>query len=263
MKVQINKNKSIGKVLYIIEGSTTEPNLLHKLFTDIFDYQVEMNVRGKGYHKYNSKINPYSQVFVLNAENSNIKYIAKDNEFLNNLFVELVETYGFDVDNSAIFYLFDRDRQSNTDSALIETLLETLTNSRDNPNYYRQGLLLLSYPAIESFVLSNFTDNSFTFQIDTGKNLKRYLHEHKIDQSKITEETLMHAAKELMNAFSVMGVTDYDLDNFGVTNRAVYDYSEAAYAKEKLYHCLSLLCVSLLDLGLIEVENEIGIDKEV
>jgi len=178
MKVQINKNKSIGKVLYIIEGSTTEPYLLHKLFTDIFDYQVEMNVRGKGYRKYNSKVNPYSQVFVLTAENSNIKYIAKDNEFLNNLFVELVETYGFDVDNSAISYLFDRDRQSNTDSALIETLLETLTNSQDNPNYYRQGLLLLSYPAIESFVLSNFTDNSFTFQIDIGKKLKRYLHDH-------------------------------------------------------------------------------------
>jgi len=151
MNITLNKDKSIGKVLYIVEGGKTEPYILHKLFTKVFDYQVEMIIRDKGYHKYNSKENATSQVFIINAEESNIKNIDKDNEFLDNLFRELIENYDFDIDNSAIFYLFDRDNQSNTDSEMIRNLISSLTNSRENKNYLRQGLLLLSYPSIESF----------------------------------------------------------------------------------------------------------------
>ena len=91
MNIKINKDKSIGKVIFIVEGGKTEPFILHRIFTKIFDYQMEMEIRDKGYRKYNSKDNPLSQVFVLNAEESNIKYIAKDNEYLNNLFVRLIE----------------------------------------------------------------------------------------------------------------------------------------------------------------------------
>ncbi|WP_303797281.1 hypothetical protein [Ruminococcus flavefaciens] len=74
--------------------------------------------------------------------------------FLDNLFKELIEKYDFDIDNAAIFYIYDRDDRSNTDNAFIENLLSKLGNSRDNPDYGRQGLLLLSYPSIESFTLS-------------------------------------------------------------------------------------------------------------
>lgn len=81
MSVQINRDKSIGKVLYIIEGVKTEPIILHHIFCNILDYQMETILRNKGYHKYNSKDNPFSQVVVVNAEESNIKYIAKDNDF--------------------------------------------------------------------------------------------------------------------------------------------------------------------------------------
>ena len=38
----------------------------------------------------------------------------------------------------------------------INKMISTLGNARDNGGYDRQGLLLLSYPAIESFTLSNF-----------------------------------------------------------------------------------------------------------
>ena len=91
MNITLNKDKSIGKVLYIVEGGKTEPYILHKLFTKVFDYQVEMIIRDKGYRKYNSKENATSQVFIINAEESNIQYIKKDNQFLNSLFAELIE----------------------------------------------------------------------------------------------------------------------------------------------------------------------------
>lgn len=87
MNVRINKEKSIGKVLYIVEGNKTEALILYYIFCKIYDYQFESILRGKGYHKYNSKENIMSQVFVINTEESNIKTIDKDNDFLNNLYI--------------------------------------------------------------------------------------------------------------------------------------------------------------------------------
>ena len=55
MNVRINKEKSIGKVLYIVEGNKTEALILYYIFCKIYDYQFESILRGKGYHKYNSK----------------------------------------------------------------------------------------------------------------------------------------------------------------------------------------------------------------
>ncbi len=253
MNIALNKNKSIGKVLYIVEGGKTEPYILHKLFTQVFDYQVEMIIRDKGYHKYNSKENSTSQVFVINAEESNIKNIDKNNAFLDNLFRELIEKYDFDIDNSAIFYLFDRDNQSNTDAQMIERLISSLTNSRENRHYLRQGLLLLSYPSIESFTLSNFHNNSFSERFKLGDDLKGYLHSQNINHQNITEQTLISAANELFNAFSNMNIVDYDIDNFENCNMDIFHYEELAFSKEELYHALSLVCISLIDLGLIEI----------
>lgn len=253
MSIILNKNKSIGKVLYIVEGGKTEPYILHKLFTKVFDYQVEMIIRNKGYHKYNSKENPTSQVFVINAEESNIKNIDKDNEFLDNLFRELIENYDFDIDNSAMFYLFDRDNQSNTNGQMIERLIGTLTNSRENKNFLRQGLLLLSYPSIESFTLSNFHKDSFSEKFKIGDDLKTFLHDKGINHQKITEDTLISATEELFKSFSAIGIDNYDIDNFGDCNMDIFNYEENVFSKEKLYQALSLVCISLIDLGLIEI----------
>lgn len=255
MNILLNKEKSIGKVLYIVEGGKTEPYILHKLFTKIFNYQVEMIIRDKGYRKYNSKEHLTSKVFVINAEESNIKNIDKDNEFLNRLFGELIENYDFDIDNSAIYYLFDRDNKSNTDTKLIEKLITSLKNSRENANYLRQGLLLLSYPSIESFTLSNFKENSFCEKFATGDRLKTYLHKKRINHQNITEQTLVTAAKELFKAFQFMNIDNYDIDNFSACNMDIFNYEEESFSKESMYQALSLVCISLIDLGLIEIEQ--------
>lgn len=255
MNIRLNKRKSIGKVLYIVEGSKTEPNILYSIFVKIFDYQFERILRDKGYHKYNSKENPYSQVFVINAEESNIKNIAKDNLFLDNLFAELIENYDFDVDNAAIYYIFDRDNQSNTDTKFIESMLSVLANSRDNSGYDRQGLLLLSYPAIESFILSCFQQDSFQKKFNTGNSLKQYLYQCKTDYKKITEDILVQAVQELCYALKMLDIGELDIDDFSKQNREIYQYEECSYDKEGLYQALSLLCISLLDLGLIEIEK--------
>lgn len=255
MNIELNKGKSIGKVLYIVEGEKTEPYILHKLFTKVFDYQFETITRNKGYRKYNSKENATSQVFVINAEESNIKYIEKDNEFLNNLFKELIENYDFDIDNAAIFYIFDRDNQSNTNADMIKDLIKSLANSRENKDFLRQGLLLLSYPSIESFTLSNFQRDSFSRKFRIGDDLKHFIHESKMNHQNITENTLLAATEELFNALKVMKIENFDIDNFENCNMNIFDYEESVFDTEQVYRALSLICVSLIDLGLLDIED--------
>ncbi len=153
-----------------------------------------------------------------------------------------------------MFYLFDRDNQSNTDAQMIEKLISSLTNSRENKNFLRQGLLLLSYPSIESFTLSNFCEDSFSEKFKIGDDLKSFLHEKNINHQNITEDTLVAATNELFKAFSVMGINNYDIDNFGDYNMDIFNYEEKEFASDAVYRALSLVCISLIDLGLLETE---------
>ena len=253
--ISINKNKSIGKVLYIVEGVKTEPYLLDHIFGEIFDYQVETALRGRNYRKYRSKDNPLSRVFVINTEQSNTKYINDPNDYLDNLFVELITKHQFDVDNSAIYYLFDRDDHSNNNPSLIEELIKKLINARSNPGFDRQGMLLLSYPSVESFTLSNFVVNSINQSFDTGKELKRYLNTNKINQKSINEESLQFAVSELIRSLQIINNCKYNLDDFSQCNKDVFDFEEDYKKNSNVYKALSLLTISLLDLGLIEISE--------
>lgn len=243
MKISINKNRSLGKVLYIVEGVKTEPFLFDHIFGKLFGYRIEMSLRGKDYRKYRLKDNPLSRVFVINTEQSNIKYINDPNDYLDELFTELITEYSFDVDNAAIYYLFDRDDHSNTDSKLIKQLLSRLINSRNNPGFDRQGMLLLSYPSIESFTLSNFACDSMKNGFDTGKLLKQYLNDNKINHRKIDDETLELAVKELMNALQIINGCKFDLDDFSECNNDVFDFEEAYKSQNDVYRALSLFAI--------------------
>lgn len=254
-KLVINKDKNIGQVVFIVEGASTEFYILHKIFTRIFDYQYEAIKRNKPYKKYNSKVNPLSRVIVINTEESNIKFIDKDNDYLNNLFEELIDSYKVDINNAAIYYVFDRDVHSNTDSKFVEDLICKLRNSRENDNYYMQGLLLLSYPAIESFTLSNFDDNSYEKEFGTGDELKHYLHEQKMFQGRINEESIIRSVEQFELAMKEFGIESYDVDDFFETNMSVFECQEKFYSQQGRYKVLSLLCVAFLDLQLIEFER--------
>ncbi|MBR6513682.1 MAG: hypothetical protein IKT46_02490 [Clostridia bacterium] len=255
MRITLNKDKNIGKVLYIVEGSKTEKFLLWKIFANIFDYQVEAITRSHPYQIFNRKDNPYSKVFVINAAESNIKNIEKDDEFLNNLFIELIENYDFDIDNAAIYYLFDRDAESNTDPIFIKNLLNTLTNSRENEENYRQGILLLSYPSIESFTLSCFKKDCFSLKVNLGSELKRYLNINNFNQSNINESQLQVAVDNLVDSLMLINNGNFDIDNFKELNVKIFDLEESTYSQESMFNCLSLLAFSLIDLGLVEIES--------
>ncbi|WP_062108684.1 hypothetical protein [Bacillus niameyensis] len=255
-KITLNKDKNIGKVLFIVEGLKTEYYLLNKIFTGIFDYQFERYDRMA---KYNAKDEITSSVFVINTEESAFKFIDDTNEYLNKVFELLIDTYNFPVDRAAIFYIFDRDAHSNTDSEMIRNAIKSLSSSRDSNGFNRQGLLILSYPCIESFTVSNFISDSYRLDFETGRRLKKFIHAENINQSKISDETILHAVKEMNLALRKIDAAqadyDFNLDEFADLNLKVFNYQEDYFNEQNKNKLLSLLSIVFLDLGLMEVEE--------
>lgn len=263
VRFELNKGKRIGQVLFIVEGEKTEPNLIYKVFSGILGYQMDRLYRNGEYRVFRRTDDPYSKVTVINTEESNIRFIDKDNEFLNRMFEVLIEDYQFDIDNAAIYYLFDRDPGSNTDKEFIKEKLGELSNARDvNENMARQGMLLLSYPCIESFIGMNLLNGSIEYcwrtQSATGAELKYALDRDGLIQNKISEETILHCAMELMRSLEQIGIDTRpesilsSLDDFSLSNEKIYDWQEIQYKQKRQYGLLSLMIVSLLDLGVIE-----------
>ena len=226
-------------------------------------YQMDRLYRNGEYRVFHRTDDPYSKITVINTEESNIRFIDKDNEFLNHMFEVLIEDYEFDIDNAAIYYLFDRDPESNTDNGFIKKILGKLTNARDgNEDMARQGMLLLSYPCIESFIGMNLLDGSIDYcwrtKSATGAELKYALNRDGLIQNKINEGTILHCAMELMSSLEQMGIDTRSesilssMDDFSVSNEMIYDWQKSQYAQKRQYGLLSLMIISLLDLGVIE-----------
>lgn len=268
MKFELKKGKRIGQVLFIVEGESTEPNLIYLVFSKILGYQMERIYRNGEYRVFHRIDDPYSRVTVINTEESNIKFIDKDNNYLDEVFRSLIEDYDFDIDNAAIYYLFDRDPASNTDTEFIRDMLSNLASSRDvNKDMMRQGLLLLSYPAIEAFVGMNLLPNSLEYcwvnQVSIGCDLKNALDKNRLLPNSITEKTLMHCAKELISSLHSIGIDANaevfmnSLDTFSETNCQIFEWQENKFVEKGQYGLLSLLMLALIDLGLIVIcENE-------
>lgn len=261
MTYKINKDKEIGDVLFIVEGSKTEFYILRRIFSKLFGYNYEEKKRdgeaGKfKYHKFTGRKGSHSRVFVLNSYESNIKFIDYKDEYFNNLLISLNEDYRFPVKRADIYYLFDRDPASNIDPALISELLNCLGDARYNEEML-QGILLLSYPSIEAFVSHNLlpTEEVVALKQSLGKDLKRYNHERKINHQNISDDTLLSATAQMQHIIEDITDEKFDIDEMKTVNRKIFDYQEQHYDNNRLYRVLSLLSVALIDLGLLEPEG--------
>ena len=253
MDIKLNKNKRIGKVLFIVEGERTEFLILRRIFTTIFDYQLETEKRNSKYNIYNKKDNPLSSIFVVNSKQSQIDSL-NDYEHLEKLYVKLQDEYKFPVDNASIYYIFDRDIETNN-LETIKDLAKKLNNSKESDTYDIPGLLLLSYPALESFVVSSFKQDSFDIEFRLGADVKVYAHENHYNHQNISEETLRFAVDEMYKGLTKLNAHNYDLDDFTETNKIIIDTQEEYFNQNNAYKLLSLLCIALIDLGLIEVQD--------
>ena len=248
--MELIKNKRTGKVLFIVEGGKHEFSLIKKIFVDILDFtQIEKRRGGAKFYKRNS--DKHSVIAVINTKTSNIESITEI-EYLEKIFGELIQTYDFDVNNAAIYYLFDRDLESNTNVRLITDLIRVLKNSFENDDHIRGGMLILSYPSVEAYEISNFIDGSHKLCKRLGKEVKAYINDKAkmISLNKMNSESIRHAGLELKAYLEEAGI-EMNLDDFSETNQAVFNQQEAHFKKTNTFRCISMLSCVLIDLGIL------------
>lgn len=254
--IQIHPNKPIGSVIFIVEGSKNEFSLLKHIFTNVLGYHYIEKRRSKDqFYEKQDKLNEVkSRIAVVNTETSNIKSIEDEHNFLDEIMQVLSLKYEFDIDNSAIFYIFDRDPQSNKDALRIKKYIEKFIDPYENDTFERGGLILLSYPAIEAYLISNFKEDFYKEKIKIGNKLKTMIGgaNGEIEIKKITDATLCHALHEMLKYFHVQQ-EPFQIDAFASTNLSIFEKQEKCLQEYGAYHCLSCLSVAFLYLGILEI----------
>ena len=194
--------------------------------------------------------NKNSRVFVINLENSNIKAIKEESDYKDAIFRLLYEKFEIDITKVAVYFIWDRDNQSNQKEDILWAI-EAFLNAYENKNGEMNGLLLLSYPKIESFVLDNFEKNTFYLEED----LKKYIKKKKYEVSNITKETLIKSVIKLHNNLRKLGIVEYDTTNFENVNKKVFSIEEGIFEQKAYYKILSFVVLILIDLNIIEKKD--------
>jgi len=253
--IKLNINKNIGKVLYIVEGERREINLLKTIFKDVLKYKeiITISRNGKKTCTYVNSNNENSKIAIINSEKSNISSIV-NKDFIDEQ-VKNIRQYDldFNYEDAAVFYIFDCDRLQ--DEINIEKLLKKFINSRE-PNEEDKfnsigGMLLLNYPSIETFVISNFEKDMYKFterfDFETQK-LKQYINDKKYYDSKLSISTIKNAFIEMVKSLNNININTLNLDDMTKFNMDVFEYEKL----NKKQYMLSLLLISFIDLGIIE-----------
>ena len=253
-KLQINKDQSIGEVIIIVEGEDEEFRLLKHIFTNILDYNYVSIRRGKkSQDVFISKSNMNSKVIVVNTANSSIKSIFEGENYYDNIYNLLSPRLGRSLKNIPIYILWDRDNESN-EQKVVKKALESFASAMDN-EYEMNGLLLLSYPCVEVYELSNFQKQlwrgSFYQSNDAKKAKAEFFHRIKKNIRDIDENSLILAAENMHRTMKLFGITSYDPSNFKRENCIIFREEEDNYKYSKRFRALSLISIMLIDLGII------------
>ena len=251
----VRHDKNVGTVIFILEGSKTEFQLLKRIFVDLLDYQIHelRRTRAQGFELLGS--NPYSRIVALNLKSNFLFGINQDE--LDQLYVLIAQELKIKPENAPIYYLYDRDVKSYE----IDEVREYVERYQDPYGTVEgdQGQLLLSYPSIESYMVSCFQEDTFTLEFELGKALKHDAAQngHTIQMIK-SDSQIIHAADEMNRAIEHHGIDEYDLDRLGDVLLSLYDQQQDEYLEKKTFRLLSTLSFALLELGIIEEIDESG-----
>ena len=257
--ISLNKDKNIGKVVYVVEGARRELTLLSYIFTKIFDYSVVVAPRKDvPYIKYESKTNKLSRVFLVCSYESNISFVEnqKGQDYLNEVYRILFEKYDLELSDAATYFIFDRDIKSNK-AEEFKKLIPILKNSRDN-DMEINGMLLVSYPAIEAYVKSSIDDTCKDW-IKSAQELKLKVSEPQYQQDKFKDTQIINACVNMLSSIKSMSgreLVEKDLDDFAELNKLLFEKEEDYLTNKELYRILSLLSISFIDLGLISIQGD-------
>ena len=116
--LKINIKREIGTVVIFVEGAKDEFTILKHIFRNLFHYHyIEKSRNKQNFKDYDDAFvmegNKNSRVFVINLENSNIKAIKEESDYKDAIFRLLYEKFEIDITKVAVYFIWDRDNQSN------------------------------------------------------------------------------------------------------------------------------------------------------
>lgn len=256
--LELNKTKSIGTVVIIVEGEQEEFKLLKHIFTTILNYGYRYIKRNGVIHDEYTSPDKKNVVIVANTSNSNIDSVINDEEYKNKLKKLLWEDYHKNLKNTPVYIVWDRDKYYEDDEIYkkkYKEAINTFYSAYDN-EYEMNGLLILSYPCVESYIISNFKRKSYEDFFISSKQCKHKLNEMKLDLSDITKKSLLLAAENMHRGMQEFGIMEYDPSNLKTVNTNIFRKEEEIYKDNKTIKALSLLSILLIDLQIIiEKEN--------
>lgn len=256
-KYKIDKSRNIGNVIFVVEGGRadtggTELRLLKNIFCNILGYEVqELRRDCDEFIAHGS--NPQFRVFALNLPKPQLTQMTDD--ALDELYSRLNREFNIKPEDCPIFFLYDRDVGSYKLNELKKPYVEKYTDPYGDEQG-NQGQLLLSYPAIESYLLSCVNDDVYQRSCRLGRDLKTDLKTCGISEACInTEAHLIHAAEEMDKGLDAFSLGAYDLDHLADTLKELYKAQQEKYDTDKKFSLLSLVSMALLELGII-IEDE-------
>lgn len=248
--LRINKNKTIGEVVVVVEGESEEFRLLKYIFTNVLDYNYISLKRNKIMSdEFRSKTNPNSTVIVANTSNSNLKSIMEDSNYQDRLYNLLKAEFKRSLKNVPIYILWDRDERSNNKKIVLKTI-NTFKNSMNNDEEMN-GILLLSYPCVESYEISNFDKQLYRKAFSSSEDAKKLFKANRYSLANISEGTLINAIGNMHRSMNNYGIKQYDPSDFYKINKKIFDIEEEKFDKKKAYDAISLISIMLIDLGII------------
>lgn len=223
--LKINKNKTIGEIVVVVEGESEEFKLMKHIFTKVLDYNYRSIKRNKIMRdEFKSKSNPNSTIIVANTSNSNIKTIMDDNDYQDKLYELLKIDYKRSLKSTPIYIIWDRDYDSNEEKIVLKTL-NTYKNSLDN-GFDMNGILLLSYPCIESYEISNFDKQLYKKEFKNSKSVKDLFKERRYSLNDIDEKTIINAISNMHRSMQNIGISKYDPSEFYKVNKKIFEYEK-------------------------------------
>lgn len=252
--LKINKDKSIGEIVIVVEGESEEFRLLKYIFTNVLDYNYVTIKRNKIMRdEFRSKTNSNSTIIVANTSNSNIKTIMEDTDYQDKLYKLLKTEYKRNLKNTPIYIIWDRDYESNAEDTVIKSL-NTFRSAMDNDSNMN-GLLLLSYPCVESYELSNFDKQLYKKYFINSQEAKNLFKRERYSLTSINENTILNAVGNMHRSLSEIDIKEYDPSDFFKVNKKVFEYEKEYFETQNKIPAISLISVMLVDLGIIVEEN--------
>ena len=259
IKYTLDKKHNIGTVIFVVEGGRpetggTELRLLKMIFADILDYRVDELRRGEDeFIAYGS--NPYSRVFALNLPKNQLTQLTDD--AMDELFRRLRNEFKIKPEDCPLFFVYDRDYLSYHTNELRGRYVKRYVNpySDDEGN---QGQLLLSYPCVESYILSLHMEDVYKIKYGLGKTLKKdeELRNNMDFSGGISENELINAVYEMDKGLNYFSINEYDIDDLAPTFLEVYEKEQKAYKKYETCNLFSFFSMALLELGIISKTDD-------